>query len=365
MSLAPSPAQSKRGAAVFVEVLRLTVVLVGATTGLGLGAGIDGGGGRVLGAVVGVLVGYVAGGVAGRFVAREVRRADSSLLEVPAIEVLSGALLGGLGFILGALACLPIFIFARGTFDYPAAAAVAWTAGALGLRLGRTNGRRLAEAARITRQLAPFQQAPEGAVMVDSSAVMDRCLLVLGRAGLLGRELLLPQVVADELRSLADGPDPVASRRAQRGLEALQALGEAGVVVSLVPGELAGLALREEKVLQLASELGARLVTCSAEVARAAGRTGLPVVDLRALASDLSPDHVPGEHLRIDLVRAGRQENQAVGYLPEGEMVVVNGAEHLVGSSAVDVVVLSSRPTGQGTLLFAQLAEAGGQLAAG
>ncbi len=340
---------------VFVEVLRLIVVLVGATVGLTVGSSVGQGAGRVLGAVIGILVCYVLGGAGGRFLAREVRRADRTLVEVPALEVLAGALLGGLGLLLGVVAALPLFFFVRRSFDYPVAAALAWCLGGVGLRLGRTNGRRLAEAARITRQLTPFQQAPAGAVMVDTSAAMDRSFLVLGRAGLLGREVLLPQVVVDELRTLAAGPDPVASRRAQRAVEAVSSLSEAGVTVTVVPGEVAGAALTEEKVLSLAAQLGVRLYTCSAEVARAEAQAGVAVVDLRALAGELAPDHVPGEHLRIDLVRSGRQENQAVGYLPDGDMVVVNGAEHLLGAS-VEVVVLSSRPTAQGTLLFAELA---------
>lgn len=343
---------------VFVEILRLIVVIIGATVGLTVGSGIDGGTGRVLGAVIGILVCYVIGGVAGRFAVREVRRADRSLVDVPAPELLAGAALGGLGFLLGIVICLPLFFYVKRSFDYPLAAAVAWVLGAIGLRLGRTNGRRLAEAARITRQLSPYQEAPEGSVMVDTSAVMDRSFLVLGRAGLLGREVLLPQAVADELATLAAGPDPVSSRRAQRGLEAVAELGEVGIAVTVVPGELAGTALTEEKVLRLAGELGVRLYTCSAEVARAREQTGVPIIDLRALVTELAPDHIPGERLRVDLVRPGRQDHQAVGYLPDGDMVVVNGAEHLVGRSDIEIVVLSSRPTAQGMLVFAQLAGA-------
>jgi uncharacterized protein YacL len=81
---------------------------------------------------------------------------------------------------------------------------------------------------------------------------------------------------------------------------------------------------------------------------------GLPVLDLRRLAGELSPDHLPGERLQVDLIKAGRQERQAVGYLPDGDMVVVNDADHLIGSNGVSVVVLSTRQTSQGLLLFAR-----------
>lgn len=342
---------------VFVEVLRLIVVLIGATVGLAVGSGLGTPTARLVGAVIGVLVGYVLGGAGGRFLAREVKRADRSLLDVPALEVLAGTLLGGLGFLLGVVISLPLFFFVRRAFDYPIALGIAWVLGAVGLKVGRSNAERLAEAARITRQLTPFQEAPEGSVLVDTSAVMDRSFLVLGRAGLLGREVLLPEPVADELTTLAAGPDPVASRRARRGLEAVTAIRECGVKVTVVQGDLVDSALTEEKVLRLASRLGVRLYTCSAEVARATEQAGVPIIDLRALAVDLAPDHVPGERLVVDLVRPGRQERQAVGYLPDGDMVVVNDAEHLLGENGVEVTVLSTRPTAQGLLVFARVSE--------
>ena len=84
----------------------------------------------------------------------------------------------------------------------------------------------------------------------------------------------------------------------------------------------------------------------------------IDVVDLRHLAAELSPDHPAGERLVVDLVKEGRQPRQAVGYLPEGDMVVVNDASHLVGHASIEVVVSSARQTSQGLLVFAQLSRA-------
>ena len=82
----------------------------------------------------------------------------------------------------------------------------------------------------------------------------------------------------------------------------------------------------------------------------------LPAVNLHAVTTELSPDHVPGERLSISLVKEGRQARQAVGYLPEGDMVVVNDASHLIDEGTVDITVLSTRPTSQGLMVFAKLA---------
>jgi uncharacterized protein YacL len=189
---------------------------------------------------------------------------------------------------------------------------------------------------------------------------MDRAFLVLGRAGLLGTEILVPEPVADELRTLADAPDPVASRRARRGLEALEAIREAGITVTIVSGDVPAAAMTEEKVLAIADRLGARVVTSSAEVARQQAAIGIPIIDMRALLSDLAPDHVPGERLRVDLVRPGKQPRQAVGYLPDGDMVVVNDAAHLIGEDGVEIAVLSTRPTSQGLIVFGQVVDGDG-----
>lgn len=360
MPYPPPWRQLRSSAVIFVEILRLILVVAGAMVGLAAGNAVTADGdARLVGAVIGVLVGYVVGGVGGRLADRGLRSATRRLREVPAAELLAGGFLGGIGVLIGVVVCIPLFVFVRQVYDYPICAAVAWLIGALGVRVGMANGRQLADAARITRRLQVADaQAAEGGVLVDTSAVMDRAFLVLGRAGLLGPEILVPEPVADELRTIAAGPDPVASRRARRGLEALQAVREEGVKVTVVTGDVPQAAMTEEKVLAVAARLGVRLVTCSADIARQEDRLGIRVVDLRSLAGDLSPDHVPGEHLRVDLVKPGRQAGQAVGYLPDGDMVVVNEAEHLVGRKGVEVAVLSTRPTSQGQLVFASLTEA-------
>ncbi len=107
----------------------------------------------------------------------------------------------------------------------------------------------------------------------------------------------------------------------------------------------------------MARRIGLRIGTCSSNVVDMAGMWELPVVDLRAVAAELSPDHLPGEVLFVELLREGRQPRQAVGYLPDGDMVVVNDASHLIGGGTVGVSVLQTRPTSQGLLVFARLAE--------
>ena len=129
-----------------------------------------------------------------------------------------------------------------------------------------------------------------------------------------------------------------------------------GVSVHIGPDEIPEVDDANTKLLTVARRLGLRIGTCSTVIVEEAGKWGLPVVDLRAIANDLTPDHLPGELLRLDLIKEGRQSRQAVGYLPDGDMVVVNDATHLVNQGPVAVTVLSTRPTTQGLMVFAKLA---------
>ncbi|MGO9332890.1 MAG: hypothetical protein ACLQCU_02340 [Acidimicrobiales bacterium] len=349
---------------VFVEVFRLLVAVCGALVGLAAGNHYAATAvGRSTGAAIGVLVGYVVGGVAGRLTHGGMRKATRSLRDVPAPELLAGMLFGSIGLLVGVVICIPLFVFVRENFDFFITAAVAWVLGTLGLKVGMAKGRQLADALGVTRRLTSTRQdVAAGSDLADTSAVMDRSFFVLGRTGLFGPELLIPELVADELATLAEGPDPVASRRARRGLEAIDALRNIGVNVTFVQGDVPAAASIEEKVAILADRLDARVVTCSVEMARRREEAGARVLDLRSLVSELSPDHVPGERLKVDLIRAGRQPQQAIGFLPDGDMVVVNDAEELVGQTDVDVVVLSTRPTNQGLLVFARIADEAGSL---
>jgi uncharacterized protein YacL len=109
-------------------------------------------------------------------------------------------------------------------------------------------------------------------------------------------------------------------------------------------------------LLTLARRTGLRIGTCSTTVMEAALEWDMTVVNLHSVTSELAPDHVPGEQMVVSLVKEGRQPRQAVGYLPDGDMVVVNDAIHLIDDGPVLISVLSTRPTSQGVMVFAKLA---------
>jgi uncharacterized protein YacL len=278
--------------------------------------------------------------------------------------VFAGSVVGTTGLLLGLVAALPVVALVHSSIDYPLVSAFAWVLCAAGVRIGVAKGQEIVRAAGMSHLLdRPAEPPPGTALLVDSSAVMDRYLMVLGKSGLLAGGVVLPRFVIDEVRALSHSPDPVTSRRARRGLEAVEALQSAGVQVWMNEDEVPELEDTGDRALALAHRLHVRVGTCSAELAERAAAQDVDVVDLRHLAVELSPDHLAGEHLVVDLVKEGRQPRQAVGYLPEGDMVVVNDASHLVGHGDIEIVVSSARQTSQGLLVFAQLFEGGPTLA--
>jgi uncharacterized protein YacL len=344
----------------FFELFRLVFVLLGAVAGYEAGRGVDASAAPVVGMVLGALVFYVVGGVVGRFLRREEPRALAQFERVPPGELFAGALTAVAGLLLGVALCLPLFALTHRSVVYPVITLVAWTFAWFGFRIGVVKGRQVVAAAGLSRILAPPNEPLPGyALLVDTSAVMDRSLLVLGQGGLLAGGLVVPRFVVDQVQAQANAPDPVTQRRARRGLEALEALREGGVTVHVAPNELPEVEDLEDRLLEMARRLGLRLATCSPFTLAHAQRRHLAATDLRQLVRDLMPEHPAGERLMVDLERAGTQARQAVGYLDDGDMVVVNDAAHLIGTDQVAVEVQATRPTSQGLLVFARLLDGG------
>ena len=344
---------------VFVEIFRLLFVLAGALIGLRVGAhaGVVGGHGSVVGMLMGALLAYVLGGILGRLLDRGLQNAVRELSRMPSGEVFAASVVGTLGLLLGVIASLPVVALVHSSIDYPVMAAVTWVLAILGVRLGVAKGRDLIRAVGLSHLLATAPPPAQGSVLVETSALLDRSLLVLGKSGLLSQGVLLPGFVSNQAQSLAEGPDPVTSRRARSGIEALEALRGIGVEVEMLDDEIPEEDTVEGKSLVLAKRLGVRIATCSSAALERAREEGVEVLDLRQIAADLMPDHPAGERLVVDLLKEGRLPRQGVGYLPDGDMVVVNDALHLVGAGPVSVVVSSTRQTMQGLLVFARLAE--------
>ena len=347
----------------FVEVVRLFIVILATAAGFALGrdpTGIDAGNGAILGATLGACVGYVGGGVLGRLLDHGIGAAERRIEQAPAHRLLAG----GVGaIVLGGLAGLVIlpaaFVFPPG-IGWSSVGLVVWVGAFLGYRLGaRKSDELLAMAGLSSRPLirASTYGSPEApAVLIDTTTVVDGRLLALVRAGFLRDAVLVPRFVLDHLQTIADAQDAGRRRRGRRGLEMLEALRlQPDVTLHVLEDEVPEHDDADAKLVALARRCQCSLLTLDEGLQRAAELQGVRCLSLRRLADGLRPVYLPGEPARIAIVREGKEAGQGVGFLDDGTMVVVGGASTLVGSE-IDVRITSNVETSVGRMLFASVA---------
>ncbi|MFM2242335.1 MAG: hypothetical protein RLZ97_1190, partial [Verrucomicrobiota bacterium] len=176
------------------------------------------------------------------------------------------------------------------------------------------------------------------------------------KSGFLSGRLVVPRFVLDELQTLAESPTQANRQRAARALESLESL-QRGKEVEITIEETAGVAPGETlhtRLLQTAQLLGARVMTTDENLGKIARLRGIEVLSLHNLAEALRPDIVVGEKIRLPLVRPGKDDHQAIGYLSDGTMIVVNHAIERIGTTC-DVRVISTLQTTGGTMVFAEV----------
>jgi len=193
-------------------------------------------------------------------------------------------------------------------------------------------------------------------VVLDPEAVMDGRIPAILRAGFLHGRLIVPRFVLEELQVMAASPTTANRQRGQRGLDCLdQMQKDPEIQVSIHDAQHLG---EDEtlttRLLETARLLGARLMTVDDNLTKVAKLQGVDVLNIHELDEALRPTVGVGERIRIALVRGGKEEHQAVGYLPDGTMIVVNHAAGKIGMTA-EVMVISTLQTSAGMMVFAEL----------
>ena len=188
--------------------------------------------------------------------------------------------------------------------------------------------------------------------VLDTSVIIDGRVLDIVRSGFLEGPLLLPRFVLRELQLIADSGDPLKRTRGRRGLELLSAL-QTAAPIEIVERDPEEIAQVDAKLVRLAQERGAKLVTNDYNLNRVAHVEGVAVLNINELANALKPVLLPGEELRVNVIREGRESHQGVGYLDDGTMIVIENGRRLVGET-VDVAVTSALQTNAGRMIFAR-----------
>ena len=191
-------------------------------------------------------------------------------------------------------------------------------------------------------------------VVVDTSVLIDGRIARVCEAGFLTAALVIPRFVLNELRSVADAVEPTKQARGRRGLEVLNELRRIkNLDIRVIESDVTKREDVDAKLVFLAQSMRAKLLTTDYNLAKMAEFHGVPWLNLNSLAKSLRPELMLGERLEVDLVKAGKEDGQAVGFIEDGSMVVVNNARQHVGRR-VQAEVVSILPTAGGKMIFAR-----------
>jgi uncharacterized protein YacL len=199
------------------------------------------------------------------------------------------------------------------------------------------------------------QEVASPLVVADTSALIDGRVLGVCQSHFLGGTLVVPRFVIEELNRIADSSDPQRQSRGRRGLEVLNELRRVpGLELRVHDVVLENRQQMDDKLIFIARSLKARLLTTDYNLAKLAEFQDVEWLNLNKLARALHPEVTMGDCFSVDLVKPGKEAGQAVGYLGDGSMVVVNEAERHIGRE-VDVEVVNVVPSAGGKMVFARV----------
>ncbi len=191
-------------------------------------------------------------------------------------------------------------------------------------------------------------------VVVDTSAVIDGRIVDIGKTGFILGSLVAPRFVLDELQRIADSPDALRRNRGRRGLEMLAALQKDSVTpVEISEATYPELEEVDAKLVALARDTGAAILTNDYNLNRVAELQGIRVLNINELANAVKAVVHPGEEMNVKIIQEGKEPGQGVGYLDDGTMIVVEGGSRFLERD-VPITVTRVLQTVAGRMIFAQ-----------
>lgn len=189
-------------------------------------------------------------------------------------------------------------------------------------------------------------------IALDTSAIIDGRIVDIASTKFLSGILLIPRFVLDELQTLADSSDAHKRNRARRGLDIIaQIQKEEGISVKIIDKDYPELRGADAKLLALAKELEAKVITTDFNLNKVAVLQGVTVLNINDLSNALKPVYLPGETMPIFVVKEGKEHQQGIGYLDDGTMVIVEEGRRYIGKRA-EVIVTSILQTSSGRMVF-------------
>jgi len=196
----------------------------------------------------------------------------------------------------------------------------------------------------------------------DTSVIIDGRVADICETGFMDGILLIPHFVLRELQQVADSADALKRNRGRRGLDILQRIQKmSGITVQFVENDYPAIREVDMKLIELAKEFEAKIVTNDFNLNKVAQLRGVEVLNINELANALKPVYLPGETMKVFILKEGKEFNQGIAYLDDGTMVVVDNARKMIGKT-IDSSVTSVLQTTAGKMIFGRYEERRGEV---
>ncbi|MBZ5495817.1 MAG: TRAM domain-containing protein [Acidobacteriia bacterium] len=193
--------------------------------------------------------------------------------------------------------------------------------------------------------------------VLDTSVIIDGRIADICKTGFLEGTLVVPHFVLRELQQIADSADSIKRNRGRRGLEILEKVkGAPGITVQILEKDYPEVKEVDLKLIELAKELNAKIVTNDFNLNKVSQLRGVDVLNINELANSLKPVVLPGETMKVFILKEGKEYNQGVAYLDDGTMVVVDNARKMIGKT-IATQVTSVLQTTAGKMIFGRFPE--------
>ena len=191
--------------------------------------------------------------------------------------------------------------------------------------------------------------------ILDTSVIIDGRIFDILKTGFVEGPIIIPSFVLEELRHIADSADALKRTRGRRGLDILnQIQKELPIQVQISEKDFSNIQEVDSKLLKLSQVMNGNIITNDFNLNKVAEFQGVVVLNINELANAVKPVVIPGEDMRIQIIKDGKEAGQGVAYLDDGTMIVVEGGRKYVGEIA-DVVVTSVLQTAAGRMIFAKI----------
>ena len=196
------------------------------------------------------------------------------------------------------------------------------------------------------------KQSKKSYKILDTSVIIDGRIADIAETGFLDGIIVTPQFVLRELQLVADSADSLKRNRGRRGLDVLQRLQKmANLQIQIVENDFPAVREVDLKLIELAKVYEGKIITNDFNLNKVAQLQGVEVLNINELANSLKPIVLPGETMRVFILKEGKEYNQGVAYLDDGTMVVVDNARRMIGKT-IDVSVTSVLQTTAGKMIF-------------